>query len=572
MLKLFSYLKSYKVLIGIAWFLMLVELFVELSSPLFMARIINEGIEQNNLTTVMIWGGIMIALSIVSFASGIINSFYASRISQGFGYDLRKEVFEKVQSFSFANLDRFPTSSLITRLTNDVRQLQMVVFMGLRIAARAPLQIIGAVIMSLIVNWRLALILFIVMPLLLLFMIWLMSKGVLLFQSVQRKLDTVNSVMRENLSGMRLIKAFLRKNHEQEKFATASEDLKQTTMKALRMVELSMPVLLFVMNTSILIILWFGNIQIANEQTNVGNIVALVNYATRIMHAFSVFTFILMGLARARASAERITEVLDVTVDLKDGEGSAEEPDRKGNLLFDHVSFQYPTTMENVLNDISFNVNNGTTVAVLGATGSGKSSLFQLIPRLYDVTAGAIYLDGEDIRTMSFDYLRKQIGYVPQETRLFSGTVRENICWGKDDATTEEIIDAAKAAQIHETIIKLPEQYETKLGQRGVNLSGGQKQRLSIARAMIRKPKILLLDDSTSALDLQTEAKILEAIKSLSCTTLIITQKITTVMVADTILLLEDGEVVAKGNHDSLLKDSELYQKIYQSQHHGEVV
>ncbi len=573
MLKVLSFLKLYKKPIYIALLLMFVELFVELLSPLFIAKIIDDGILKNDLSVVLIWGGIMIGLSFLGFAAGIINSFYAAHVSQSFGYDVRKSLFEKVQSFSFANLNRFPTSSLITRLTNDVTQIQVLVFMALRIAARAPLLVIGGVVMALIVNWQLALILVVAMPLLLLFMVWLMSKGVKLFRAVQEKLDAVNSVMRENLLAMRLIKAFLRKKHEQERFAKTNHELKDQTVTALRLIELTMPVLLLVMNLSILGVLWFGSFQVNANQANVGEIVALINYATRIMFAFSVFSFILMGFAIAKASSARISEVLDAEVDLTDGEGtSLTENTVQGNVQFDQVSFKYPDTEDKVLKDITFNVKAGETVAILGATGSGKSSLFQLIGRLYDVSNGAIYLDGQNIKTMKLDFLRKRIGYVPQEARLFSGTVIENIRWGKEDATMDDIARAAKAAQIHETIAKLPQQYETILGQRGVNLSGGQKQRISIARALIRKPKVLLLDDSTSALDLQTEAKILGAIKKQSCTTFIITQKISTVMAADNILLLEDGMIVAKGKHDDLMKKSALYQKIYASQHYEEVV
>lgn len=573
MLNVLSFLKPYKKPVYIALLLMVIELFVELLSPLFMAKIIDHGILKSDLSVVLIWGGIMIGLSMIGFAAGIINSFYAANVSQSFGYDVRKRLFTKVQSFSFSNLNRFPTSSLITRLTNDVTQLQVIVFMGLRIAAKAPLLVVGGVIMALIVNWRLALILVITMPTLLLFMVWLMTRAAKVFRTVQEKLDGVNSVMRENLFGMRLIRAFLRKNYEQERFAKASHEFKETTTDALRLVELAMPVLLLVMNVSILVILWFGSGQVNNDQANVGEIVALINYATKIMFALSVFSFILMGYARARASSSRISEVLEVDIDLTDGEGSTlSSKNTQGNVRFDHVSFQYPTNKAQVLNDITFTVTQGETVAILGATGAGKSSLFQLIPRLYDVSSGNIYLDERNIKTMKLDDLRKQIGYVPQEARLFSGTVKENIQWGKENATIEEIFEAAKAAQIHETIQQLPQKYDTILGQRGVNLSGGQKQRLSIARALIRKPNVLLLDDSTSALDLQTEAKILKAIKDLSCTTFIITQKITTVIAADTILLLEDGKIVAKGNHDTLMQNSALYQKIYESQHHEEVV
>ncbi|MCT8138253.1 ABC transporter ATP-binding protein [Anaerobacillus sp. CMMVII] len=572
MLKVLSFLKPYKNPIYIALFLMLVELFVELWHPLLMAKIIDEGILKNDLSVVMLWGGVMLGLSMIGFAAGIVNSFYSARVSQGFGYDIRKSLFDKIQMFSFANLNRFPTSSLITRLTNDVSQVQGLVFMGLRIMARAPLLVIGGVVMALIVNWKLALILVVTMPLLFIFMVWLMGRGVTLFREVQDKLDSVNSVMRENLTGMRLIKAFLRKNHEQNRFAKSSQELKDNTIGALRLIELTMPVLLLVMNISILFVLWFGSFQVNTGEANIGEIVALVNYATRIMFAFSVFSFILMNLARAKASSSRIEEVLEADIDLVDADELLPDEKFVGNVKFDQVSFQYPDTDVEVLSDISFEVKQGETVALLGATGSGKTSLLQLIPRLYDATGGVITIDNLEIKQLKLTHLRNQIGFVPQEARLFSGSVRENICWGKENATMEEIIEAAKAAQIHDTIVKLPNQYDTIIGQRGVNLSGGQKQRLSIARALIRKPKILLLDDSTSALDLKTEGKILEAINQLSCTTFIITQKISTVMVADKILLLEDGRVIGEGDHQLLLETSSMYQKIYHSQQHEEVV
>lgn len=569
MLKVLSFLKSYKKPIYIALFLMAVELFIELWHPLLIAKIINEGILKNDLSVVLTWGGVMIGLTFIGFIAGIINSFYAAHVSQGFGYDVRKSLFYKVQSFSFANLNQFATSSLITRLTNDVSQMQGLVFMGLRIMVRAPLLIIGGVVMALFVNWKLAIILVVIIPILLLFLVWLMGKGVKQFRYVQEKLDAVNRVMRENLTGMRLVKAFLRKRHEQNRFGKASQELKDCTIGALRLIELTMPVLLLIMNLAILFILWFGSFQVTDGEANIGEIVAIVNYATRIMFAFSVFSFILMNLARGKASSSRIVEVLDAEIDLVDG---AETPIfqefNQDKLKFDHVSFGYPNTNVVVLKDISFTARKGEIVALLGATGSGKTSLFQLIPRLYDLGSGEIYVDDHNIKNMKLTFLRNKIGFVPQEIRLFSGTVMDNICWGKENATIEEIIEAAKAAEIHETIVKLPKQYDTVLGQKGVNLSGGQKQRLSIARALIRKPEILLLDDSSSALDLQTEAKILQAIKELSCTTLIITQKISTVMVADKILLLEDGEIVAQGDHGSLLSTNLLYQKIYQSQYH----
>ncbi|URT71954.1 ABC transporter ATP-binding protein [Cytobacillus firmus] len=569
MAKVLAFLKPYRIAVAIALSLMLTELAVELIQPLLMAKIIDEGILQNDLQEILKWGGIMLAASFAAFAAGVINSFYAAHVSQSFGFDVRKSLYDKVQSFSFANFNLFPTSSLITRMTNDITQLQNTVFMSLRIMMRAPLLIIGGLIMAFVVDVKLALILSAVAPFLFLFLFWVMGKGGALFKAVQEKLDSVNSVMQENLTGIRLIKAFVRRNHEVKRFTRTNEDLRDGTVKALRLMEVTMPVLLFIMNLSILGVLWFGSIQVNAGDVKVGEVVAIVNYATRITAAFSIFSWIIMAFSRARASANRVTEVLDTEVDLTDRQ---ESHDRKGltvsrgEIHFKDVSFKYPGTSEKVLDRISFIIHPGETVAIMGATGSGKTSLFQLIPRLYDVTGGRVEIDGRDVRELKMENLRRKIGFVPQEALLFTGSVKENISWGKEDAAMEEITEAAVNAQIHETIMKLPQGYETRVGQKGVNLSGGQKQRLSIARALVRKPKILLLDDSTSALDMKTEAKLLNSLKQYTCTTMIITQKISTAMEADRILLLEDGVLLAEGDHETLLKTSGLYKRIFQSQ------
>ncbi|WP_394582954.1 ABC transporter ATP-binding protein [Cytobacillus firmus] len=569
MAKVLAFLKPYRIAVAIALSLMLTELAVELIQPLLMAKIIDEGILQNDLQEILKWGGIMLAASVAAFAAGVINSFYAAHVSQSFGFDVRKSIYDKVQSFSFANFNLFPTSSLITRMTNDITQLQNTVFMSLRIMMRAPLLIIGGLIMAFVVDVKLALILSAVAPFLFLFLFWVMGKGGALFKAVQEKLDSVNSVMQENLTGIRLIKAFVRRNHEVKRFTRTNEDLRDGTVKALRLMEVTMPVLLFIMNLSILGVLWFGSIQVSAGDVKVGEVVAIVNYATRITAAFSIFSWIIMAFSRARASANRVTEVLDTEVDLTDRQ---ESHDRKGltvsrgGIHFKDVSFKYPGTSEKVLDGISFIIHPGETVAIMGATGSGKTSLFQLIPRLYDVTGGRVEIDGRDVRELKMENLRRKIGFVPQEALLFTGSVKENISWGKEDAAMEEITEAAVNAQIHETIMKLPQGYETRVGQKGVNLSGGQKQRLSIARALVRKPKILLLDDSTSALDMKTEAKLLNSLKQYTCTTMIITQKISTAMEADRILLLEDGVLLAEGDHETLLKTSGLYKRIFQSQ------
>ncbi|MBM7704270.1 ABC transporter ATP-binding protein [Metabacillus iocasae] len=565
-MSIFSFLKPYRLPMAVALLFMLTELIVELVHPLLMAKVIDEGIMQNDLVMVIKWGSIMIGMSLLAFVSGILNSFYASHVSQSYGYDVRRGLFSKIQSFSFSNLSQFPTSSLITRMTNDVTQTQNTIFMSLRIMLRAPLLVIGGVLMAFLVNAKLALVLMTVIPILLIFLMWMMKKGRVLFQAVQQKLDGVNSVMKENLSGMRIVKAFLRHDYEMNRFTKANEQLRGQTVRVLKVMEVTLPILLFVMNMSMLVVLWIGSFEVRSGNAQVGEIVAIINYAFRITSAFSIFSFIIMAFSRARASASRIQEVLETEVDLTDNMNDESFVVQGGQIVFEDVSFHYPGTDQSVLQNISFTAEQGETVAILGATGSGKSSLFQLIPRLYDATSGAVFIDGRNVADVRAQDLRKSIGFVPQEALLFTGTIKENLAWGKEDATDDDMVQAAKDAQIHETIQKLPRKYETKIGQRGVNLSGGQKQRLSIARALIRKPSILLLDDSTSALDLKTEAKLLKALKTYTCTTLIITQKVSTAREANRILLLEDGKLVNQGTHEELVETSTLYQKIVQSQ------
>ncbi len=563
----FSFLKPYRWAAYVALFLMLVELAVELWQPLLMAKIIDDGILQEDMTVVITWGSVMIGISLLAFAAGITNSFFAAHVSQSYSFDTRQSMFKKVQAFSFANFNSIPTSSLITRMTNDVTQVQNTVFMSLRIMLRAPLLVVGGLIMALLVNVTLALVLAIAVPLLLLFLVGVLKKGGGLFRLVQEKLDNVNRVMRENLAGIKLIKAFVRRKQEYKRFHHSSEQLMDKTIMALRTIEFTMPVLLLVMNVSILVILWYGNIQVTSGSIQVGEVVAIVNYATRITGAFTMFSMIIMIFSRAKASAKRIEDVLQTEVDLVDSSNAIDPSGAvEGNIEFSNVSFTYPNTDAKVLQKISFKAISGSTIAILGATGAGKTSLVQLIPRLYDVDSGSVLIDGHDVRMMKADMLRKEIGYVPQESMLFTGTIRENLLWGKEHATNEDIIRAAQDAQIHETIMKFPMQYETKIGQKGVNLSGGQKQRLSIARALLRKPKILLLDDSTSALDLKTEARLLDALGQYRCTTFIITQKIMTAKEADLILLLDDGILLEQGSHHELLAISSLYRKIVASQ------
>lgn len=568
----FSFLRPYTFPSIIAFSLMLVELAVELLLPLFLGLMINKGVVQQDIPNIVFWGSVMIGLALLSFVAGVLNSFLASHVSFSYAYDLREKLFEKIQGFSCTYLNKFAASSLITRFTNDIRQIQNTVFMALRIMAKAPLTVLGGVIMAFVVNVQLAPIFLVIVPLLVLFLLWILKISSKRFKQVQNNVDRVNRVMQENLSGMRLIKAFTRRETEENRFDHANLSLAATTRKTFRIIESTGPVLLFVMNMSLIFMIWFGSIQTMNGQASIGEVVTLVNYALRVAMSISMFSFITMALSRTKASVERVNDVL-----LLEGAQESEKTARgntlvsKGKIHFDHVSFQYPNTEKTVLTDISFTVEAGEKLAIIGATGSGKSSLFQLIPRLYETTEGNIYIDDTSINNYPHPILRDSIGYAPQTPLLFTGSVFDNITFGKREASMKEVIQAAKDAQIHDTILQLQDQYETRIGQKGVNLSGGQKQRISIARALIRKPKILMLDDSTSALDLTTEATFLQALKNYQCTVLIITQKISTAQQSDRILLLNQGEVLTIGTHEQLLKNSDLYRAMVASQQEKEV-
>lgn len=625
------HLKPYRLAAGIALILMLAELVVELWHPVLMARIIDEGILVGDTVAVLRIGAWMTCLALLGFAAGIVNSFFAARVSQGFAHDVRAAMYMRVQGFPYAVFDRFTAATLMNRITSDVTQVQNAVFMGLRVMLRAPLLMVGGLVMALVMNVRLGMILLLISPVLFAVLVWMMSRGFRLFRAVQARLDRTNGLLRENLVGMRLIRLMVRYERERERFTEANADLMARTISAIRVVDLTVPALLMVMNIGILLLLWLGGGEVQAGRAEVGGIVAVVNYAMRIMAAFSMLSWIVTSLARARASAGRIAEVLlteareaavpesapDAAVAGRQADavkrgaagraadgGPQDAPARAGDggrgadaqaaaeaagartsagaadraafavprdegaeVVFENVTFRYPGMNIPALAHVSFTIRAGQTVAILGATGSGKSTLLQLILRLFDPDEGAVRIDGRDVRSLDPERLRAQIGYVPQEVVLFSGTVRENLLWGKEDATREEIVEAARAAQIHETIMRLPEQYETALGQKGVNLSGGQRQRLAVARALIRRPRLLLLDDSTSALDAKTEAALLDALRSYRCTKLVATQKISAAAGADAILILEDGRLHAFGTHEELLRTSPLYARIVSSQY-----
>jgi ATP-binding cassette subfamily B protein len=563
----FSYIKPYKSPIGIALFLMLTELAVELVQPLLIAKIIDDGILKQDQSVIWTWGAVMMGMAILAFLSGATNSYFASHAAQSFAFDLRSALFKQVQQFTMTTFTRFPSSGLITRLTSDVTMVQNVLFMSLRIMLRAPLLVLGSLIMAFIVDPYLALFLVVAVPFLVIFLYIMVKKGVTYFARVQVSLDRVNRVLQENLQAVRLIKAYLRGKYESSRFEQVSDLLKMDTVKALRMMEIILPLLLFVMNVSLLAVLWFGAERIQTNEAQIGELVAIVNYAMRMTGAFSMFAFIIMAVARAKASAERMEEVLLVNEGLERNEQTGEMRKRSsGEITFKHVSFNYPNTKEPVLSDISFSVKSGKKLAIMGATGSGKSTLLQLITRFFDVTSGSVEIDGKDVREWSLDQLRQTIGLVPQQSLLFSGSIYQNLAWGKMESSIEELEQAAKQAQIHTSVEQFAKGYETRVGQKGVNLSGGQKQRLSIARALVRKPEILLLDDSTSALDVKTETALWAALENEDATMLVVTQKIRTAKGADHILLLDNGQISGYGTHEELLNNSILYREIAESQ------
>ncbi len=569
MIRLLGFIKPYWKVALLAPVLMLIEVVTDLYQPLLLASIIDEGVVNGDVPYVLKTGLKMLGIAIIGMAGGVGCTIAASHASQNFGADVRTALFKKVQSFSFTNLDQFKTSSLITRLTNDITQVQNMVLMALRIMVRAPLLCIGGIVMTVVINPRLAAILLVSIPVMLTFMFLIIRAGFPLFSLVQTKIDRVNNVMQENLAGVRVVKAFVRQNQEEKRFKGANDDLMDTTMKASRLVALAMPLIMLIMNASIVAVLWFGGLQVNTGNMQVGQVMAFINYMMQILFSLMMVAFIFIMLSRAKASADRINEVLDTDVDIADPSDATEVIPTKGQVVFDNVTFHYAKAQgDPVLKNISFTVEPGETVAILGGTGSGKTTLVSLIPRLYDINEGRILFDGEDIRAMKLADLRQKISIVLQDSVLFSGTIEDNIKWGWADATSDEVEEIANMAQAHEFINRFPDGYQTLLGQRGVNVSGGQKQRLSIARALLKKPCVLILDDSTSAVDMGTEARLQQALKQreTKSTTFVIAQRISSVMDADRILLLDNGQIVAEGTHTQLLQTSPLYQDIYQSQ------
>lgn len=570
MIKLLSYLRPHWKAAVLAPLLMLLEVVMDLFQPMLMASIIDNGVMTGDIGHIGRTGILMITVALIGIIGGVGCTIYSSIAAMRFGADLRQDLFQHVQTFSFRNLDELKTGSLITRLTNDIVQLQTMVQMMLRIFVRSPLLAIGSIVMAVIISPKLAIILAISVPILFIVMFSLIRLTLPMFAKVQQRLDKVNTVLQENLAGMRVSKAFVRASFEKERFGRANEDYTDTAVKAQRLVAINMPILMMILNVSIIAVLLLGGKDAIDGSFEVGNLVAFINYVTQVLFALSAVAMMLVRISSAKVSADRILEVMNTESEIRSKEDSAVVPadERMGRIEFRHVSFTYGSQSELALDDVSFIIEPGQKVAIIGATGSGKSSLVGLIPRLYDVTEGAVLVGGVDVREHDLETLRKQIGIVLQETILFTGTIRDNIRYGKPDATDQEVIAAAKAAQAHDFISKLPDGYDTMLGQRGVNLSGGQKQRLAIARALILQPPILILDDSTSAIDMGTESRLQQALAELmrGRTSILIAQRISSVMDADKIFVLDQGRLVDVGTHAELLATSRIYQEIYESQ------
>lgn len=517
-------------------------------------------------------GILMFVMAVVGLCGGLATMKASSVVSQKFSYRLRNDMYKKISDFSFKNIDEFSTSSLTTRMTNDVTLLQNTLMMGLRVLVRAPALLIVSAVFAFSINAKLSLVLVVMLPIMIVIVALILKFGFPMFQKMQKKIDNVNRVVQENLIGIRVVKAFVREDKEKEKFHNASDELAKQGSKAAGLVVTVLPILMLMMNVVIVYIYYKGSLDAANPNVkmDVGQISVLASYIVQVLMNIMMVSMLMLQLTRAKACGDRVVEVLDTEIDIKNPENAFVPENPQGNVEFKDVCFGY-NKGDNVLENINFKANAGNIVGIIGSTGCGKSSLVNLIPRLYDVTGGEVLVDGVNVKEYDLTALRDMIGVVLQKNVLFSGTIKENIRWGKKDATDDEIIAACKAAQAHDFIMRQPNGYDTDLSQGGLNLSGGQKQRLCIARAMIKSPKILILDDSTSAVDTATEAKIREAFYNelADTTVIIIAQRISSVKDADEIVVLDDGKIDAVGTHDELMKSCEIYQEIYTTQQKG---
>lgn len=577
-----KYVIPYKSAFILGPIFMIVEVLGEIILPKLMSMIINYGCGQDVTVAakgpayIIGIGAAMIGTALLMMMGGVLGAYFAVKASVNFAGDLRRDVFAKVQKFSFANIEKFSTGSLVTRLTNDITNIQNVLSMGLRMLLRAPGMLIGGLIMAFLMNAKLALVFCVVIPVLIIALAFVMKTAFPRFDVMQTKIDGLNSRIQENITNQRVVKSFVRDDFEKETFDRANNELKDKTLRAMKVVILTMPIMTLAMNLTVMAVVWFGGQQILIGDMPVGNLTAFTTYVTQILMSLMMVSMIMIQGSRAMASSHRILEVLDTDIDLNDD--NASEKDRlvtSGEIEFKNVCFRYyKKHKKNVLQSINFTAKPGEVIGIIGSTGSGKSSLVQLIPRLYDCDEGEVLVDGVNVKEYSLNHLRDGVAMVLQKNTLFSGSIMENLRWGDEEATDEQVKEAAKAAQADGFVSEFADGYDRELGQGGVNVSGGQKQRLCIARALLKKPKILILDDSTSAVDTATEAQIRKSFSTTlkDTTKLIIAQRISSVEDADQILVMDEGQIVGQGTHKELLESCETYQEIYYSQRSKEEV
>ncbi|MFC6040802.1 ABC transporter ATP-binding protein [Paenisporosarcina macmurdoensis] len=567
MIKLLKNLSVYKWFVLAVIGLVFIQSMADLFLPTLMADIIDNGVVTGDIPYIWKLGGFMLLISIIGAIASIIASYYSSKAAMGLGRDIRKKVFNHVGKFSLQEFDEVGTASLITRTTNDITQVQQVVIMMLRMVVSAPIMLAGGLIMAVSKDAKLSLVILFTMPVLIGTILLILKKGVPLFQTVQKRLDRLNLVLRENLTGIRVVRAFNREDEEKIRLKQANRELTDVSIKVNKIMAFLMPVMMLVMNLTVVGIIWFGGIRIDNGGMQIGDLMAFIQYVMQIMFALVMASMMFVMVPRAAVSAKRINEVLDMKPSFQD-EGTEKANLEKGTLEFEHVSFSYPGAEKPALSDISFTARAGEITAIIGGTGSGKSTLVNLIPRFYEISSGIIRVNGVDIRKVSQDEVRSKLGFVPQKSILFTGTIADNILFGKQDASHNEIEHAARIAQAEDFITRMDDGYNSEIEQGGSNLSGGQKQRLSIARALIRKPDVYIFDDSFSALDFKTDAKLRAALKdeTKNATVLLVAQRVSTVVDADRIIVLDEGNIVGMGTHQELLNSNDVYREIALSQ------
>lgn len=550
-----------------AWLCLLVEALVDLSLPTLMASIINEGVMKQNMQHVYQVGLIMLAIALFGSLAGLSRNWFSTRASQDLGTRLRSDLFRKTQEMSLETTRRFGTATLITRLTNDVMQIQNFSFMLTRVFIRAPLLLIGGIIMAFLLNRSMAMLLLIVLPILALLISIRVKRGFPHFQKVQEAIDRVNAVMREYLAGIRVVKVFNRQDYEKERFDQANQSLAGLSIRAAHAMVIIQPLIFIVMNGSTLALLWLGGIRVSSARAQVGDVMAFINYFMQILHAMTMLSMIFTVGVRAKTSMDRIGEIIAEPIGM-DEPAHPVQPERQGSVSMEHVFYTFPGQIQPVLNDISFQIEPGFKAAIIGPTGCGKTTLVNLLFRFYDADSGLILVDGADVRTLSLKDLRSRMAIVPQQSVLFTGTIEENLRWGHPQATKQDILRAVEIAQAAEFIIQLPDGLQTMIGQGGVNFSGGQKQRLCIARALVRQAPILILDDSTSAIDMETDQKLRAALKAnkQGMTVIQIAQRVQSIMDADIIFVMDGGTIESSGTHKELLQTSSIYRDIFRSQ------